>query len=454
MFAELVAGRVEVILLIVKSKKYIKYVVWSNNCIYEKDNFHYLPEFSTSLLKLLRTYLLWSAIIIKHFNVNELTASSSSVDSYFNDLKNRSFHNDNLPLRVDKFVCKHIKEIDGMLKIANHDEIFTIKIKEPDEIETNISKEYYWNNFQKKNVTTMNLLTWSTLHLQKSMKTGRGWLKKKKSTSYYAAPNPEIMHIEHTKKIEIALIKNGNFDNKTKATKLYGESIILTNTCPYDSIIQAISCAYCDSQAYSNHIDTVFSSVVIYRIVKYLITEGYSKNFKIERVDLLKNICPSETLVNYMISINCSGNISSAYEKICEGIESVTEYYKCSVCSFEWNNKKKVIYLVIQNFKGLEDKLKKYFNDNIKYRNCFHQNELSVDIGKQIFIDCDLTKASIMDLPIILNIKTKLILRSAIIYSGTPNTIGHYYTVCRRNDGAWETYNDMQNKVTVARTSV
>lgn len=140
-----------------------------------------------------------------------------------------------------------------------------------------------------------------------------------------------------------------------------------------------------------------------------------------------------------------------AYEKICAGLESVTEYYKCSSCSFEWDHKKKVIYLVLPNFNDLEEKLKNYFHEQIYCRKCSHQNKVSVNIGKQIFIDCDLTMASNMDLPVILNLKRKLTLRSAIIYSGT---YGHYYTVCRRNDEAWETYNDMQNKVTIARSCV
>ncbi|KAF0705693.1 Uncharacterized protein FWK35_00027798, partial [Aphis craccivora] len=127
----------------IKKKSTLKYVISSTNCMYEKDNFHYLPDFSISLLKLLWIYPLWSAIVIKYFNISELTASSSSVESYFNDLNNRTLHGDNLPLRVDKFY-------------------------------------YYRNKFQKIMVTTMmTVFTWSTLHLQKLKKTRRDWLSKK-----------------------------------------------------------------------------------------------------------------------------------------------------------------------------------------------------------------------------------------------------------------------------------
>lgn len=61
---------------------------------------------------------MWSAT--QHYDFNELTASFASVESYFNDLKNRSFHNDKLPIRAVKFVCKHVKEIEGMLKLLDH----------------------------------------------------------------------------------------------------------------------------------------------------------------------------------------------------------------------------------------------------------------------------------------------------------------------------------------------
>ncbi|KAF0748883.1 Uncharacterized protein FWK35_00024784 [Aphis craccivora] len=73
-----------------------------------------------SFVKLLKTYPLWSAIITQHYDFNELTASAVSVESYFNDFKNRSFHNHKLPIRADKFVCKYVKEIESMLKLLDH----------------------------------------------------------------------------------------------------------------------------------------------------------------------------------------------------------------------------------------------------------------------------------------------------------------------------------------------
>lgn len=39
---------------------------------------------------------------------------STSVKIYFNNHKNRSFYNEKLPILSDKFICKHIKEIEGI----------------------------------------------------------------------------------------------------------------------------------------------------------------------------------------------------------------------------------------------------------------------------------------------------------------------------------------------------
>ncbi|KAF0748882.1 NOF-FB transposable element protein [Aphis craccivora] len=71
-------------------------------------------------------------------------------------------------------------------------------------------------------------------------------------------------------------------------------------------------------------------------------------------------------------------------------------------------------------------------------RNCTKEDEVTMKIENQLWIDCDTTKSA------------------AIVYSRVLNSksIGHYVCVCKRNNGAWEAYNDLQTKVTVARTSV
>jgi len=77
---------------------------------------------------------LWSAIITQHYDFNELTASAVSVESYFNDFKNRSFHNHKLPIRADKFVCKYVKEIESMLNLLDHN----LKVEENTKKEDNM----------------------------------------------------------------------------------------------------------------------------------------------------------------------------------------------------------------------------------------------------------------------------------------------------------------------------
>lgn len=93
-------------------------------------------------------------------------------------------------------------------------------------------------------------------------------------SSYYAAPAPEIMHCNEYKKMEIALIRNGSFVNKIKNTKYNNESFVLFNTCPFDPIIQALSCAFCYSKKYSIHIESNYKFIGVYDIIKTLVTKG------------------------------------------------------------------------------------------------------------------------------------------------------------------------------------
>uniref|UniRef100_A0A2S2QSI1 NOF-FB transposable element protein n=1 Tax=Sipha flava TaxID=143950 RepID=A0A2S2QSI1_9HEMI len=452
-----------------------KYVTTCSDFIYENNNYHFLPSFTKSFITFLRTYPLWSAIMTKHFNVSQLTASSASVESYFNDLKNRSFHNEKLPIRTDKFIYKHLKEIEGMLKLSKHDEQYKQNkdlLKEPNQkfekdsarIDTDFIKNTQRNIEETMEPKILNNKDNEDniiyLEFKEPARVIENWrrlgCKKKLRSSYYAAPNPEIMHSIQQKKIEIALIKNGSIVNRTKPTKSHNDLFILKNTCPYDSILQAIACAYCDSKDYSTCIENNSESINIYNITKTLVTEGFSKMFILQRVDLLKNICKSERLIDNTILLRCEGNISASFEKICYGLESATESYTCSDCNFVWYYKKKIFSLLLENFDYLETIVKNSFHEILKCRMCDTENCVTVEICDQLWIDCDIMKVCPLDLPIKLSFNKTLTLRAVIVYSGSTNTkaIGHYSCICRRNDGAWEIYNDTQNKVTIARTSI
>ncbi|KAB0803362.1 hypothetical protein PPYR_00332, partial [Photinus pyralis] len=88
------------------------------NVITDNENFYYCPAFSRDLERFLKTYPLWSCIMINIFGYGERTESSSSVESYFNELKHREMRGFTLPMRVDKFFKLHVDSINAMLKLA------------------------------------------------------------------------------------------------------------------------------------------------------------------------------------------------------------------------------------------------------------------------------------------------------------------------------------------------
>lgn len=79
------------------------------------------PDFANCLKKQLISYLpLWTGIMRCHFEGSSIIATSSSVESEFNDLKRRAF-DIKLPMRIDKFVLHHLDYLDGKVKLASNE---------------------------------------------------------------------------------------------------------------------------------------------------------------------------------------------------------------------------------------------------------------------------------------------------------------------------------------------
>lgn len=71
----------------------------------------------------------WSAVMVSIFTYGNITETSASSESLFNDLKTRVFQHKTLPLRVDEFIEIHIDNILGSMKILGANQNNANKIK-------------------------------------------------------------------------------------------------------------------------------------------------------------------------------------------------------------------------------------------------------------------------------------------------------------------------------------
>ena len=80
-------------------------------------NEYYLPEFIDSLMNLCKEFPCWTNVMIEYFNNPRTVATSSRSENYFGQLK-RSLLENKTPLRLDKFLIKHCRQIDADMKLA------------------------------------------------------------------------------------------------------------------------------------------------------------------------------------------------------------------------------------------------------------------------------------------------------------------------------------------------
>jgi len=116
------------------------------------DNAQYTSEIVPLIIKAMKLYLCWSGIMRKTFGFGEVSASSARIESNFNQLKNRVFKSDNLPLRIDTFLDKIISYYKGdhlliqnnipLKKIYGTNAIPSNQSSDSDSLNQNLNTEY------------------------------------------------------------------------------------------------------------------------------------------------------------------------------------------------------------------------------------------------------------------------------------------------------------------------
>lgn len=130
----------------------------ADNCVEGTAiNACYNPNFANKTKTRLMPYLaLWSGVMQPHFRIGAETATSTSVESEFAELKNRAFKGQ-LPMRADKFVHEHLDYIDGRIKLASCQK----DILNPNYEEDNVTHNYSANSTEINSVKNSSTSTFN-----------------------------------------------------------------------------------------------------------------------------------------------------------------------------------------------------------------------------------------------------------------------------------------------------
>lgn len=81
---------------------------------------------------------LWTAVMVPHFKSVHNTASSANVEAEFKNIKHGLFKHESLPIRMDRFVIRHLEFLEGNMRLSSapvketeHTETFKTQETEP-----------------------------------------------------------------------------------------------------------------------------------------------------------------------------------------------------------------------------------------------------------------------------------------------------------------------------------
>lgn len=219
-----------------------------------RPNPYYLPEVAEKFVKLAVEMPLWSGLMKKACNSPHLTASSSNIENKFGKLKNSLLKGETRPMRVDKFVCMHLKSVEGACRLSS--------ITEP-----------------KKNLNEEPTNELSHIETWKGLGANASHTRKKKSLYLDCKPEATAA-IKHKKLKEPRniLLRNGNF---MSAVTQEDSIVLLKNTCAFDSFVQVVVNAYIYYETFRDVVDENNDEFAIF--LKNLASKGAIKEVYSQR---------------------------------------------------------------------------------------------------------------------------------------------------------------------------
>lgn len=325
----------------------------------EYDNAQLIPELVPLVIKAMELYPCWSGIMRKTFGYGDSTISSSRVESNFNQLKNRVFEGDHLPIRVDNFVEKLITYYnEDHLLLKNSKSLTTTSNSEP-----NLSKDTHQPQRQ--------------------------------SAEYYIVLQPGFNKLDLNKKgsRKIVFLKNGNtFRNKPCNIPKIGK-VVLYNSCSTDALLTIIACAATDSKVYYQFLSKKAKEDSTAEFIVNMLSTKMKKNMYRERILLLAPFFLSENKCNDDVKIiDAMDTVSSMTRKLLRKMPSYKRINRCTDyhCSeFSIENCYEVVALTAFNGhvniqKEMDTFLQK---EKTKCEKCTSRRCITVSIKAHVFIE-------------------------------------------------------------------
>jgi len=167
----------------------------------------------------------------------------------------------------------------------------------------------------------------------------------KKKKPIYLTPNREILMRNLNSKAKtksIGLIQNGN-KSRFKSLILDDGSYVLSNTCAFDSVIQILAVAYCDSDEYGRYVDEKKNVNELWHLVSALLRDGLTVQTYRKRAKILKQFYPVEPMVNGVSYLYVEQAVDNLLIKLLGDDESVEIVRRCSSCGYEHKDKKQYL---------------------------------------------------------------------------------------------------------------
>lgn len=343
----------------------------------DRENAHYSPRYADWLIDHAEWLPLWSSIKRDEFGYGRIPATSASVESDFNHLKNRVLSDVTLPIRTDDFLQKHLKYLRGNMNIVNASKNVNNNCQVEKSLDiTESSKDSISSDAQETNcpicakgqypsTAHFCVVCRKTVHLisqcsvpvrgeeegygQKRVCHGCQQLDHKALQSLISSQEEENWRglgqirsksrylkrdfvqnefIVDDKLTTLPIMKNGN-TTELKAVRIKNKSISLTNTCGFDSVFQLSLCALQDSEAvrkYAEDSDNDFLN-----LVKNVQVKGLGQNSYRLRAEILSKIFEGRQRPYDVIEVDCQVTAGTICMRLFESAPSFEEVSKCSL---------------------------------------------------------------------------------------------------------------------------